>query len=258
MLAVMHTDQHADAHAHSGGVYAPQKEAVSGAPGKLGEVGAAEAAGASADATSVAARIAAVGEDGLFASRYWFMCCAPEAHLGLGIASIIFALVTLGFMMVRLQIDEITGQHSRQFHLLRIGTGCVLVLAPIFTSGGLHGEQVTHARTHTHTHIHSMYVCTYVCLYVYTYIGLGLFELVGAGGGVLSHVRITDVGGGELWSFLHLIFCSLARDKSRNCWLRAVALLVCVCVCVCVCLCVCVFVCSIYIYIYIYIYTLCI
>jgi hypothetical protein len=158
----MDTDPHPDAHAHSGGVYAPQKEAVAGAPEKLGEVGAAEAAlaaGVSADATSVAARIAAFGEDGLFASRYWCMCCAPEAHLGLGIASIVFALVTLGFMMVRLQIDEITGQHSRQFHLLRIGTACVLVLAPIFTSGGLHGEQVTH----THTSILCMYV-SYVCV----------------------------------------------------------------------------------------------
>ena len=161
LLAVMDTDPHADAHAHSGGVYAPQEETVAGAP-ELGEVGASEAAsaaGVSADATSVAARIAAFGEDGLFASRYWSMCCAPEAHLGLGIASIVFALVTLGFMMVRLQIDEITGQHSRQFHLLRIGTACVLVLAPIFTSGGLHGEQVTH----THTSILCMYV-SYVCV----------------------------------------------------------------------------------------------
>lgn len=129
LLAVMDTDPHADAHA-------------------FGAAEAASTAGVSADATSVATRIAAFGEDGLFASRHWFLCCAPEAHLGLGIASLVFALVTLGFMMVRLQIDEITGQHSRQFHLLRIGTACVLVLTPIFTSGGLHGEQVTHTHTH--------------------------------------------------------------------------------------------------------------
>ena len=66
----------------------------------------------------------------------------------------------------------------------------------------------------------------HVCICTCTYIGHGLFELVGAGSGVLGHVRITDVGGGQLWHFLQLVFCRLARDQGLHCWLCAVALLV--------------------------------
>jgi len=81
------------------------------------------------------------GEEGFYNSDFYKVCCQSQTLLGIGVASGVFALVSFGVALMPAGFDEITGLPTWTYHVQRIATAILLAIAPIFTSGGLLGEQ---------------------------------------------------------------------------------------------------------------------
>lgn len=90
-------------------------------------------------------QVALYGVDGFYDSEYYRLCCSREMLLGIGVSGAIFAFVALCVTFCPSGIDEISGKPNWVYHMQRIATVVLLALAPVFTSGGLLGEQSTSA-----------------------------------------------------------------------------------------------------------------
>ena len=90
-------------------------------------------------------QVALYGVDGFYGSEYYRLCCSRETLLGIGVSGAIFAFVALCVAFCPSSIDEISGNPTWVYHVQRIATVVLLALAPVFTSGGLLGEQSTGA-----------------------------------------------------------------------------------------------------------------
>ena len=93
------------------------------------------------EAVPVDVQASLYSEEGFFASDFFRVCCETETLLGIGVSSGVFALISFGVALMPAGFDEITGRPTWTFHAQRICTVLLLAVAPIFTSGGLLGEQ---------------------------------------------------------------------------------------------------------------------